>query len=90
MLSYKYYLNTLTRTISKHTATVMLYKYYLNTVTLTVNKHTVAVLRVINITLTQSHIPSHYVAIQPVFVICVIKHIKMAGEFLQLPPLGIV
>jgi len=39
MLLYKCYLNTVTRTVSKHTATVLLYYN-------------------INITLTQSHLPS--------------------------------
>jgi len=61
MLSYKYYLNTVTRTVSKHTATVMLryHIYYLNTVTLTVSKHRATLLsNHINITSTQSQLQS--------------------------------
>ena len=45
MLQYKYYLNTVTRTVSKHTATV-LSCYHMN------------------ITLTQSHVPSVYTELQ--------------------------
>jgi len=46
MLLYKYYLNTVTRTVSKHQATVQSYYniYYLNTITHTVNKYTVTFL----------------------------------------------
>ena len=57
MLSYKYYLNTVTRNVSKHTATA-LQCYH------------------INITLTQSHLPSPSAAIQPVFSHCAVtRHI---------------
>jgi len=49
MLPYKYYLNRVTRTVSKHTATVLSYYY-------------------INITLTQSHVPSVKHSYRPVML----------------------
>jgi len=73
MLSYKYYLNTVTRTVSKHAASpVMLsYKYYLNTVTRTLSKHKATVLSCyhINITLTQSHVTSVNTQLQSCHII---------------------
>ena len=57
----EYYLISVTRTFSKQTGTVILsYKFYLNTVTRPVSKYTATLLSCyhINITLTQSHVPS--------------------------------
>jgi hypothetical protein len=57
---HKYYLNTVTGTVSKHKASpVMLHKYYLNTVTRTASNHTDKVMSCYtNITLSQSHVLS--------------------------------
>jgi len=73
MLPYKYYLNTVTRTVIEHSyIPVMLsYEYYLNTFTLTVSKHTDTVLSCyhINIILTQSKVPSVNTQLQSCHVI---------------------
>jgi len=78
MLSYKCYLNTVTRTVSKthsYSPVMLSYKYYLNTVTRTVSKHTATVLSCchINITLTQSHIAKVY----SVFLFCTAFKVKV-------------
>src|SRR5215469_4030456 len=49
ILSYKYYLNTVTRTVSKHTTTVLSCYH-------------------VNITLTQSHVPSVNTQLSPVML----------------------
>ena len=84
MLSYEYYLNTVTRTVSKHTA-VVLSCYHMN-ITLT-QSHVTSVLSCYNIKVASklSLIPSQPAAIQPMLSLCaVIRFSGMVGKFCDL------
>jgi len=74
---HKYYLNTVTRSVNKHSHSpvILSYKYYFNSVTGTVSKHTATFLPFyhIHITLTQSHVPSVNTQLQS----CQFYHIKI-------------